>query len=470
MVSTASVLKLSANLRIIQEGEKALLYNAFYGGCLFCHKDMLDVIEGLRFGITMCQLMNRYPNNNLKETIQNLIKKGLVVESRQHESNQPYRTYPPEIINSGGIINKLRLNVSMTCNMQCVYCYVDTDDNRSMDRIMNWSTARKAMDIFFDLQEKHNHEQCTIRFFGGEPLLNWKLISKCLDYIGKIKNDITIDYILNTNGTVFSASMAEKLAEHRVGLAVSIDGIHHVHDRFRKFKGGGGTARKVMGNLEKFIARGCNVGVETTVGDHNIFELEKLVLLIANLQVNYETTIPMSLQNISVVDRENLDTTEINTKVEQLIKLLVFADRHGVRADTGLVHFPFNALKRQREYGAYCRAIGNELCIYPDGGVYPCGALPIRLGTIENIEAVFITDAYHQLVSRVAGNIQSCKGCEIEAFCAGGCTADGFTADKVLHAPAKNCALERKLFHGLVKCFLLSQANLEKITSYNQRV
>ncbi len=46
MVSPASVLKPSMNLRIIAEGKKALLYNAFYGGGMVCHKDMLHVCNG----------------------------------------------------------------------------------------------------------------------------------------------------------------------------------------------------------------------------------------------------------------------------------------------------------------------------------------------------------------------------------------------------------------------------------------
>ena len=456
MVPQATVFKPSRNLRIITAGKKTLLYNAFYGRGLVCHRDMLDLVEALKSGISMGQLINRYPQTNLEASIRKLKEKGLIVEKGYPEPNLPYRVYPPDVINSGAVINKLCLNVAMTCNMQCAYCYVDTAGKGSENKIMAWPTAQKALDVFLDLQKKHHYEQSIIRFFGGEPLLNWPLISHCLDYIGKRNSGIVIEYILNTNGTVFSVPMAQKLAQHKVGLAVSVDGIAKDHDRFRKFKTGSGTFRVIMTNLERFLAGGCNVGVESTVGDHNIFGLDKLVLLIADLQDKYGIKIPLSFQHLSIVDRKNLDTTAIGEKVEQLLKLLDFADLHGVRADTGLVHSPFNALKGQRSYGAYCRAIGGELCIYPDGGVYPCGALAVKLGTIDNIEAVFKSDSYHQLVHRVAGNIPSCRGCEIEAFCAGGCVADVFIAKKAVNAPAKKCALERKLFQGLVKRFLLS--------------
>ena len=459
MVPQARVFKPSRNLRIIAAGEKALLYNAFYGKGLVCHRDMLDLVETLKPGISMKQLRNRYPRANLEASIRKLKEKGLIVEKGYPEPNLPYRVYPPDVINSGAVINKLRLNVAMTCNMQCAYCDVDTAGKGSENKIMAWPTAQKALDVFFDLQQKHHYGQSIIRFSGGEPLLNWPLISHCLDYIRKINSGIAIEYILNTNGTVFSVPMAQKLAQHKVGLAVSVDGIAQDHDRFRKFKTGSGTFQVIMTNLERFLTCGCSVGVEATVGSHNIFGLDKLVLLIADLQDKYGINIPLSFQHLSVVDRKNLDTTMTGETVEPLLKLLDFADLHGVRADTGLVHFPFNALKGQRSCGAYCRTIGGELCITPDGGVYPCGALAIKLGTIDNIEAVFKSDSYHQLVHRVAGNIPSCRGCEIEAFCAGGCAADVFTADKAVNSPPEKCALERKLFQGLVKRFLLSSAN-----------
>jgi uncharacterized protein len=459
MVSQATVFKPSRNLRIIAAGNKALLYNAFYGRGLVCHRNMLDLVEALQPGISMNRLRNRYPQANLEASIRKLKEKGLIVENGYPEPNLPYRLYPPDMITSGAVINKLRLNVAMTGSMQCAYCYVDTADQSSADKMMAWPTAQKALDVFFDLQQKHHYEQSIIRFFGGEPLLNWPLISHCLDYIRKINSGIVIEYILNTNGTVFSVPMAKKLAQHKVGLAVSVDGTAKNHDRFRKFKTGSGTLRVIMTNLERFLAGGCNVGVEVTAGDHNIFRLDKLVLLIADLQDKYGINIPLSFQHLSVVDRKNLNTTAIGEKVEQLLKLLDFADLHGVRADTGLAHSPFNALKGQRGGGAYCRAIGDELCITPDGSVYPCGALAVKLGTIDNIEAVFKSDSYHQLVHRVAGNIPSCRGCEIEAFCAGGCVADVFTAEKAVNSPPEKCALERKLFQGLVKRFLLSPEN-----------
>ena len=59
--------------------------------------------------------------------------------------NYPGPRYSEQEINSGILINTLRLNVAMSCNMRCSYCYVETNDYQVMD----WNIAKKSLDIFF---------------------------------------------------------------------------------------------------------------------------------------------------------------------------------------------------------------------------------------------------------------------------------------------------------------------------------
>ena len=150
-----------------------------------------------------------------------------------------------------------------------------------------------------------------------------------------------------------------------------------------------------------------------------------------------------------------MDTSAVNEKADRLINIFDYAEKKGVRVDTGLAHFALNGLMGQKGLGVYCRAMGGEICVHPNGEVYPCGALNIRLGTIYNIDAVFKSKAYHDMVNRVAGNIPSCRGCEIEAFCAGGCAADAYAANGAVNAPAENCELERRLFKEMVEQYVL---------------
>lgn len=446
----------SKNLRTITYKDKALLYNSLTGNAMVCHKDMLKLIDVIKKGEIIDTLEKTHNYPDLAPVFKRLQSKNLIQTSTASELNVSALTYSKKDINSGSIVNKLRLNVTLSCNMKCSYCYVKTKEND----MMSWDTAKKAIDIFFELQRKHGHTFCIIRFFGGEPLLNWPVIKRSLDYIKTIKNRIKVGYVLNTNGTIFSKQIAEKLRLNDVCLAISLDGEEKEHNSFRKLKSGKESYQKIVSNTEKYLKQGCSPGIETTVGDHNIFRLKGLVDLLATLSDKYKKSVPLALQHMAIVSKESIDKTTANKKIEQFTDLFKYAKQKKVPVNTGLSFFPFNSLMGQRPTGIYCRAMAGEICVHPDGDIYPCGALNIKLGTINKIKEVFKSKAYHQLANRRAGNIPACRGCEIEVFCAGGCAADAFAARGMINTSAQNCDLERKLFKELVKQYILASDNI----------
>jgi len=453
-------LKISKNTRVIKKNKKALVYNAFFGNAMICHTDMTTLIEDISKRKSFHQLKTLYSQPDLETTISELIQKKFIVDQDSLETNKPYTNFQNEKTENGSLVNKLRLNVSLACNMKCIYCYVDEKDLHHQNALMAWGIAKKAINEFFILLRQHDHKFCIIRFFGGEPLLNWPVIKRSLDHIQLKKQDISVHFILNTNGTIYSQKIANILSKHRVGIAISLDGIEKEHDRIRRFKTGKPSYKIIARHIEKFLNAGCILGIETTIGNHNIFGLQDLIDQIALWNTTYKTCIPLSFQHLTIVNKTDLDTIPVKQKIKQLIALIEYARQKNVKADTGMVHFSINALKGQRNTGRYCRAMGGELCVYPNGDIYPCGALKIKLGTINDLTAVFKSAAYQTLANRTTGNIPACKGCEIEAFCAGGCAADALAANGTMNTPMTNCDLEIKFFKALVKNDILTSAYL----------
>lgn len=453
-------LKISKNTRVIKKHKKALVYNSFFGHAMICHTDMTKLIKDISQKKSFHQLKTLYSQPDLEATISELIQKKFIVDQDSLETNKPYANFQNKKTKSGSLVNKLRLNVSLACNMKCTYCYVDEKDLHHKDALMTWDMAKKAIDNFFSLLRQHNHKFCIIRFFGGEPLLNWPVIKRSLDHIHIKKQDISVHFILNTNGTIYLQKIANILSKHRVGIAISLDGTQKEHNLFRQFKTGKPSYKTIARHIEKFLNTGCILGIETTIGDHNIFGIENLIDQIALWNTTFKTCIPLSFQHLTIVNKTDLDTIPVNKKIQQLTALMEYACQKNVKADTGMVHFSINALKGQRNTGRYCRAMGGELCVYPNGDIYPCGALNIKLGNIANLNSVFKSAAYHTLANRTAGNIPACNGCEIEAFCAGGCAADALAANGTMNTPMTNCDLERNFFKALVKNDILTSANL----------
>lgn len=70
-----------------------------------------------------------------------------------------------------------------------------------------------------------------------------------------------------------------------------------------------------------------------------------------------------------------------------------------------------------------CQAANTMIAISPDGGVYPCPTLPVRLGEIgsTSLRVLITSPAKKELRSRIVRNPDACRGCLEIAECRGGC-------------------------------------------------
>ena len=116
---------------------------------------------------------------------------------------------------------------------------------------MTFKTAKKAIDYFLKRCSKNGITTPTIGFYGGEPLLNIRLIYEIIDYVNSLKNMFPINYTVTTNGTLLTEKIANYFSKKGVHLLVSLDGPKMLHDRYRVYKNGNGTYEKIIRNLLK---------------------------------------------------------------------------------------------------------------------------------------------------------------------------------------------------------------------------
>lgn len=146
---------------------------------------------------------------------------------------------------------QLCLNVTEDCNFKCKYCLIHGDQQirpSNTDRYMSWEVAQKAIDHFLQSNTKSTYK--CISFYGGEPLLNFDLIRKCVEYT----KDRNVGYAITTNASLLNGAIADYLAVHDFIVTVSLDGPQECHDRFRRFKNGSSTWDTVTKNLDSFIS------------------------------------------------------------------------------------------------------------------------------------------------------------------------------------------------------------------------
>jgi uncharacterized protein len=167
-------------------------------------------------------------------------------------------------------LSSLVLNVTNSCNLACRYCYEYGDDRLAKPEtasVMNEEVARQSVDLLFSQSKKGQRLQLT--FFGGETLLNFKVIQPTVAYARKkaAEEGQFIDFSLTTNATLLTPSIVQWLAENNIGVTVSIDGPKEYQDGMRVFSTGMGSYDVVAPRIKELLKvhRGRPIGARVTV-------------------------------------------------------------------------------------------------------------------------------------------------------------------------------------------------------------
>lgn len=148
-------------------------------------------------------------------------------------------------------VELLILQVTQQCNFRCGYCvYSGNYNNRNhTSKRMNLSTAYKGID--FLINHSKNRRQVVINFYGGEPLLEFDLIKRCINYAKEKGEGKKIKFNMTTNGYLLNDEIIEFLIKNDVSIMISLDGPKEVHDEHRKLAlNGEGTFDKVMSKIQ----------------------------------------------------------------------------------------------------------------------------------------------------------------------------------------------------------------------------
>lgn len=151
-------------------------------------------------------------------------------------------------------LQKLTLQVTQQCNFRCEYCiYSGHYENRThSNKKMDWDMAKKAIDFYYEHSRDSN--AAMISFYGGEPLLNYELILKSIQYANNIFEGKDLTYTITTNGSLLTTEMVRVFIDNNVRVSISLDGPPQIHDKSRKFASNGkGTFDVIRNNINKII-------------------------------------------------------------------------------------------------------------------------------------------------------------------------------------------------------------------------
>src|SRR5262249_17440801 len=156
-------------------------------------------------------------------------------------------------------LQRIVLNITNQCNLACTYCYEYSPDKISKTdgkpKYMTAAVAESAIDML--IKESEDRPAIHVTFFGGETLLNFPMLRSSVDYAKRrcAEAGKHVEFSLTTNATLLTEQVADFLAEHRVGVTVSIDGDRELNDKMRVFSDGRGSYDLIVPRVKMLLER-----------------------------------------------------------------------------------------------------------------------------------------------------------------------------------------------------------------------
>lgn len=182
------------------------------------------------------ELYHRIQENNSIETSNEFLtlkQLGFFLNEIKLQEH-PVTKVLPDLINRQ--MQVMVLQVTQGCNLRCHYCPYSQSNNITRGhsgKMMTWDTAKKAID--FICTHSVDSQFVTLDFYGGEPLLNFSLIKKSVDYIKNALYGKDLNFGITTNATLLSEEIIEFLDSNNFTLVISLDGDKKSNDKNRSF-------------------------------------------------------------------------------------------------------------------------------------------------------------------------------------------------------------------------------------------
>ena len=261
----------------------------------------------------------------------------------------------------------LVLMLNHTCNLNCTYCYTGNKFNRPMAI----NVGQKAIDRA--LTSLAPNGVLELGFFGGEPLIEHRLLTCLLDYAeqrataaGKrLCADVT------TNGTVAGPEAWAVLARPELKVAVSHDGLPEIHNRHRRSRDGRGTSAIVLETIERLIEAGRDINVVMVVRPDTVSSLPDGISYLRGEGVKH---VQPSLDLWTTWRAEDLRL------LEKAVAACAVLWREGL-PDCGITWFDEKAARLcgvLTEATVRCGFGDGAVAVAPSGRLYPCEAVDRR--------------------------------------------------------------------------------------------
>jgi len=311
----------------------------------------------------------------------------------------------------------LEISVTEKCNLGCPYCYVA---NRP-----TWMTKEvfdQGMKDLPKLMQRSGDREYHVSFFGGEPLLNWDLITHAVPYLKSDKKCKGINII--TNLTMIDADKAKYLKENGVGVSWSFDGMSSNETRpllpllenTNPETGDLFDGILSMYEYKKDIIKDLTNGCKVMIWPGNTKDMTE----------NFQFLLDWGIEHpdFSIV-RDDVWTVEdikqFRQECERLADFWIEKLKSGQACSVGFLRLAildvlYGLVKGKRPFGCFAGTNGGVLM--SSGEFYPCARFASK--KIMKMDEQYNFKYYQDMFN--PKNFDKCEPCDLKQVCNTGCT------------------------------------------------
>lgn len=346
-------------------------------------------------------------------------------------TEDPYEELADQLKSRTTYVKALCLNVAHTCNLSCEYCFASQGKYNGDRAIMSVEVGQRAID--FLLEHSGHHRNLDIDFFGGEPLMAWKVVKQIVAYARSKEQEYkkNFRFTFTTNGMLLDDEVTEFLNQEMYNVVLSLDGRKDVHDKLRTTVTGKGSYDHIVPKFQRFVQQRGDKEyyVRGTFTGNNV-DFTNDIFHIADLGFDKLSMEPVICDPREPYALTEKDLPEIYHQYEILANEMIKRNEQG----TGFTFYHYmldlsdGPCIQKRITG--CGSGTEYLAVTPWGELFPChqfvGDEAYSMGNIW--EGITRPDLQCQFKENSCYSKPECKECWAKLYCSGGCPANALHA------------------------------------------
>ncbi|PFK30966.1 thioether cross-link-forming SCIFF peptide maturase [Bacillus cereus] len=365
---------------------------------------------------------------DIRETIADIEE---LKNDRQLFTEDEYKSLSIDLTNRKTYVKALCLNVAHTCNLSCEYCFASQGKYNGSRAIMSYEVGKRAID--YVLENSGHHRNLDIDFFGGEPLMAWKVVKQIVAYARSKEKEYkkTFRFTFTTNGMLLNDEITDFLNKEMYNVVLSLDGRKEVHNHLRKTVTGKGSYDYIVPKFQEFVKkRGDKEYYVRGTYTHNNIDFTNDIFHIADLGFDKLSMEPVICNPREPYVLTEEDLPDIYNQYEILAKEMLKREEEG--NGFTFYHYMLDLSEgpciQKRISG--CGSGTEYLAVTPWGELFPChqfvGDNEYSMGNIW--DGITKQEMQCQFKESNCYSKPECQDCWAKLYCSGGCPANALHA------------------------------------------